>query len=565
MAQLVPVLCKPVVPGDRFKVSLAYQMQLGAMLNPVYDGVEVNFEAFFSPNRIIDPKWRDFWTGYNEYDQMTPVDVAPLTLRVMNAEGNPIDFESLQRDDNPLLGNSSLLDFIGYQFAFTYDNGFPVLPNVNSNSRQQLFSLNAFPIMHYHRIYDDWYRNERTQKASLYDWYNGTQPRNIDVLLGSLTQLDGDHLVDVEHYSTSSGVLENSGLLAFHYRNYAKDRFTTALPEPVIGGDVRIPVGEDGFNYIVGSGSVSSQSLVNNGSPRSVADVDGLTFQAVQNGSGSGGVSLNALALGTIQQLKLALKEYQYRMKDTYNGNRYVESIQSHFGVRVPDSTLQRSLYLGSARDYVNFGEVYQTSSGDGQGENGALGDYAGRGSAQGQHFMFDETFYEPGYIFVIMSISIKARYFQGVQRHLSRFERDDYFSPEYQNIGDDFLRNDEIFNDTLDSGGQPTIPGSVDLNTGVFGYNSRWYDLKSYHDELHGDFKQFNFNSQTGSLDYGPMATWTFTRAFESTPVISSEFSRVPIINRPFVDTDQRNDNFFVDMVFNIDALRPILAVESF
>ena len=381
------------------------------MYNPVYDGLTVNFEAFFVPNRILDKKWREFWTGYNEYDQMTPTNVAPLQL-LLDVSGVP---GSSTYD--PVTGNgvgrSSLLDYLGCQFALSKDNGIPV--GLDNGTVDVEYLINAFPVLGYHRIYDDWYRNERTQKATLYDYYNATELRFEDRVINTPVV-----------YRGSNGYMTVDPLLQLHVRNYAKDRFTTALPEPIIGGDVRIPVNDSFAGIVAGTDLTPTDHLLN---------ITGNTLSAMTPTSG-----LNALALGTIQQLKAAFKEYEFEMKDTYNGNRYVESIQSHYGVRVPDSTLQRSLYLGSSRDYVNFGEVYQTSAGDGQGENGALGDYAGRGGSNGSHFFFDEEFYEPGFMYVLFSIAPKSRYFQGVQRHFVRYERDDYFSPEFQNIGDDFI-----------------------------------------------------------------------------------------------------------------------------
>lgn len=529
MGQLVPVVCEQIIPGDRFRVGLTYQMQLAPMLNPVYDGLEVNFEAFFVPNRILDAKWRDFWTGYNEYDQMTPVEVGPLKLAIQ-INGISSILESFPDTANPPLGLSSLSDFIGLQHGNVTPSGLPIARN-DSDFEQfpnvlRTAAVNAYPFLAYNRIWDDWYRNERTQRASLYSWYNQYQSGG-----GS----------SLNRYILSSYVFNGEDFIKFnsdspfvpvqlHYRNYKKDRFTTALPEPIIGGDVRIPTNDE----------------LNGGS------IDSVVPQTTD------GFNLNALALGTIQQLKLALKEYQYRMKDTYNGNRYVESLYSHYGVVVPDSTLQRSIYLGSARDYVNFGEVYQTSAGDGDSTNGALGDYAGRGAANGTHYLFDESFFECGFFFVLMSIAPRSRYFQGAKRFLTRFDRDDYFSPEYQNIGDDFLETSELYNSDVQGwsfGNSTPVTGDVPHESAIFGFNSRWIEHKQRYDELHGDFAN----------PLSPMFNWNFARNFENAPVISPEFSSIRPINKPFVDLSDANDNYFVDVAIKMEALRPILAVESF
>lgn len=512
----VPVVCEQIYPGDRFRVGLTYQMQLAPMLNPVYDGLEVNFEAFFVPNRIIDKRWKEFWTGYNEFDQMTQTDLAPLTLTTLYLN-TPENLNEVDKTYLRPIGIGSLFDFLGVQFASYNDNGTPDIGYNVPNPNIEL-NINLLPFLAYNRIYDDWYRNERTQQARLYYYYNNA----------ASTQRTFSSSYNYEQSSLDFVQRDNYNDIPVHFfnRNYKKDKFTTALPEPVIGGDVHIPVNSEGFSYMYGSSQGKySESLIN-------------------DGTSSGPFSLNTLALGTIEQLKFAFKEYSYRMKDTYNGNRYVESIESHYGIRVPDSTLQRSYYLGSSRDYVNFGEVYQTSSGDGQGTNGALGDYAGRGGSSGTHNLFDETFYEHGYMFVLMCVNPISRYFQGVKRMFTRFDRADYFEPEYQNIGDDFISVSELYN-----------TGDSAHNDRVFGFNSRWIDMKVRTNELHGEF------AHPGSMLY----QWNFSRSFGVEPTVSSEFSEIVPINKPFVDSSIREDNYFVDVYVDMQALRPVLATESF
>lgn len=518
----IPVTCEPIYPGDRIRYGLTYQMQLAPMLNPVYDGLEVNFEAFFVPNRIIDRRWKEFWTGYNEFDQMTPTDIAPLTITSISV-GGTTDVNSLYRGSFMPIGLGSLADFLGVQFASYLPNGFPdgsVTDGTGPTYVKWELDINALPFLAYNRIFDDWYRNERTQRARLYEYYNSLTPTNRDFDCSVFMNNDEDNY----DYNGNGGSIP----ITMFSRNYKKDRFTTALPEPVIGGDVHIPVNDSFFDNLQSQGlSARDTSLIQNVDP-----VQPFGFR------------LNALALGTIEQLKLAFKEYSYRMKDTYNGNRYTESIESHYGIRVPDSTLQRSYYLGSSRDYVNFGEVYQTSSGDGQGTSGSLGDYAGRGAASGTHYLFDETFYEHGFLFVLMCVNPISRYFQGIKRVFTRFDRTDYFEPEFQNIGDDFITVNELYN-------------TVSNTDTVFGYNSRWIELKTRYNELHGEFANTDPSA--------PMTRWNFTRTFYDAPTISPVFSEIPTINKPFVDSDRRLDNYLVDVAINMQALRPILATESF
>lgn len=108
----VPVVCEQICPGDRFRVALTYQMQLAPMLNPVYDGLEVNFEAFFVPNRIIDKRWKEFWTGYNEFDQMTQTDLAPLSLSTLYLDTGGENLNEVNKSYLRPIGIGSLLTFL---------------------------------------------------------------------------------------------------------------------------------------------------------------------------------------------------------------------------------------------------------------------------------------------------------------------------------------------------------------------------------------------------------------------------------------------------------------------
>ena len=71
MGDLVPVLCKKVIAGDRWKVGLSSITRLAPLANPVYDRVRITYDAFFVQNRIIDPDYKDFISP--EPDSTNPI------------------------------------------------------------------------------------------------------------------------------------------------------------------------------------------------------------------------------------------------------------------------------------------------------------------------------------------------------------------------------------------------------------------------------------------------------------------------------------------------------------
>ena len=547
MGQLIPVLNKPIVPGDQFRMSIDTLIRLAPLRAPIFDGLKADFHAFFVPNRLLDPDWKEFITGGDSLSVGEESQLPPLRFRLRDYSVKPNENEGMHL--------SGLFDYLNIH-PMTYDvDGQPLKPTTYPD-----LSLNSLPILGYHKIWSDWFRNERIEDGVSLggDSFKSLEfgivnDKRIVTGLRSMACLGSDDY--------ASNLFDK-----LHYRNYAKDRYTTALPEPVIGGPVILP----GSGGIVGSDNGTLSGTVKTSRGQMVyMDSDGkandgigdayrLSSVAGQDKSSlSVSFQLKQAAIATIQDLKTAFKMYSFFMKDTYNGNRYVEFIESHYNVRVPDATIDRSIYLGRVTVPIQFGEVFQTSGttqtggADGRAKN-ALGDYAGRGVGASSGFMFDETFLEHGQLYVIMSIVPRNTYFQGIDKKFLINDRFDYFFPEFQNIGDVAIKNVELF---LGMGGS----SSEVQNEEVFGYQSRWYDLKQYDDELHGDF--LPNSSGIGSN----MSFWNFARQFESVPKISKKFSNVTPINAPFAVLDEWSDNFYIDIQFNIKALRPIMYYEEF
>ena len=517
MGDLVPVLSKEVVPGDHFKASLAHLVRLAPLQAPVFDDCRVDFHSFFVPNRIIDPEWKRFITGGVGLAGTSDEDIMPLSFKMASIIGKEVPATGYQHKAGSV---SSLADYLNFHFYMygTGENQYPMLQATYSEVAEETFS--ALPFLAYHKIWDDWFRNERLEQEYLLQIFN---------ILG-----ENNRVFDYDPGTEGPTRL----LYDMHKRNYAKDKYTTSLPEPVVGGPVTIPGGVDPDQQypVKSTAEITSASGVASNEQGNVS---------VPSASANLFVQLTSAAQATIQQLKTAFAMYSFFMKDTYNGNRYVEFIESHFNKRVPDSTLDRAIYLGKLSGAISYGEVFQTSEGDGSESGGRLGNYAGRGVAAGQGNLFNQEFLEHGWLFTILSIVPRATYFQGVDPKFLKNSRWDFFFPEFQDIGDEAIKTIELFNAGVDQQGHS-------LYDTVFGYNTRWSEYKTFTNELHGDFLT-------------NMRFWTLSRQFVDPPVISPAFSNVPVINNPFVQIDEFSDNYMVDMYFNIVASRPMKKYENF
>lgn len=488
MGELVPVLCKKIVPSDEFKVSISAITRLAPLANPVYDRLRIDYDAFFVQNRIIDPQFKEFLTGgIGLYGEASTEGMVNLTCR-------PLIYKSSE----PGL----LLDYLGFHY------------NWDGQAVTSKVKINAEPILGYYKIYSDWYRNERFQIDEYDRVMNSVVNRSVTLL--------------------------NDTVLKPFRRNYFKDPFTTALSEPLIGGPIPI---------MQGIADVRSGDRLNPAGS-SISNVGDSYIVAGKKENGEAAslfVDLSSVASNTVQQLNQMYALYKFFMRDSYNGNRYVEFVQSHFNVTVPDSTLERPLFLGRYTQNVAFSEIFQTSGSTAQGNT--LGDYAGKGASVGGGFLFHEKFLEHGYLYVIMSIVPESTYFQGVDSKFFYGDRfDTFYFPEFQNIGDDAIPSEVLFHD---SANQDLSFDNV--RTKTFGYQRRNWELIWYPNEIHGDF----------TVDTS-MLNWTFSRKFADAPILGDAFSKIPSINNPFTYRDSESQNYFTDIYFDIQALRPVERYES-
>ena len=511
MGDLVPVLCKKIVPSDEFRVSINAITRFAPLANPIYDRLRIDYDAFFVQNRIIDPQFKEFLTGgIGLYGETS-------TEGMENIKFNCV-FNSVA-DAKVALGNASLLDYLGFGISSEDLEGSNLIP----------FVFNAEPVLGYQKIYEDWYRNERFQRPA----YSDTMAR----------------LNSAIRFVSIRWTNEDKWMLQLQKRNFYKDPFTTALSEPLIGGVIPI---------MSGTAPVVTSPEIKNVS-NSYVNTDASGRAILSSSSASLVADLSSVVSNTVQQLNQMYALYRFFMKDTYNGNRYVEFVESHFDVRVPDSTLERPLFLGRYTQMAAFSEIFQTSgttvqSGD---HKNVLGDYAGKGVSAGSGFLFQEKFLEHGLLYIIMSITPESTYFQGINPAFlygDRFES--FYFPEFQNIGDDIVPLCSLYSKSLfsDSGETKHFDASFTrARNKIFGYQRRNWDYIWYPNELHGLFRLDN-----------QMYNWTFARKFNNPPVLGDTFAKIPEINNPFTYSAADAEPFYTDIYFNIQALRPIERYES-
>lgn len=196
-------------------------------------------------------------------------------------------------------------------------------------------------------------------------------------------------------------------------------------------------------------------------------------------------------------------------------GSRYTELVKNFFNTNTGDARVQRSEYITGTVTPVQITEVLNTT-----GATGGLaqGNMAGHGAAVIGGKAGGYLCREHGYIIGIMSVIPETAYQQGLPKHFTKFDAEDFYFPQFEGLGEQAILNKEIV-------------ASYDPNVDneVFGYIPRYAEYKYIPNRVAGLFKS--------SLKY-----WHFGRIFES----------LPNLNQSFIDCAPRDDIYAVTSGFN-------------
>lgn len=523
VGELIPFYVDEVLPGDTFNVSTSKIIRLQTLLTPMMDNVYVDFYWFFVPNRLVWDHWKEF-NGENTASAWAPsVEYSVPTVSLAGTEKSSYA--------------GSVADYMG-------------IPKVDDADRA--LHVNALPFRSYGLVYSEWFRDE-----------NLIDPENI-------------YTGDAEQ---SLGDLLGTGVRSYRAYPYLVskyfDYFTSCLPAPQKGDAALVPfnfateapviTGVDHGIYSVSGGesmptaalkffdntgeAVGGKNVKLSSSSNLLADSS--TYSSVSPVvpaiPGNLWSDLNNVFGGvTINELRTAFQIQKLLEKDARGGTRYIEILKSHFGVTSPDYRLQRPEYLGGNRVPLNINQVIQQSE---TSASSPMGNTAAMSLTSDIHGDFTKSFTEHGILLGLMVARYDHTYQQGLERMWSRQTRFDYYWPVLANIGEQAVKNKEIY--AIGTTAAEDLAGSG-VDDEVFGYNEAWADYRYKPNRVAGEMR----SNVTASLD-----VWHLADNYSSLPYLSKAWIQEDKSNvdRVLAVTSEVSNQIFADIYIRNMTTRPM------
>ena len=552
--ELIPIYVDlDIVPGDTVTMKMSSLIRMMTPLTPVMDNAFADVYFFFVPNRLVWSNFKKFM-GENETAPWTQTQELQIPQVKFNTNGRHKESEETEYKQVYQVTKNSIANKMGipiqnWQYADT------------TSANYKEVSVSQLPFRAYCLIWNEFFRDENLQNPVYVpkDNANITTPPNEN--------------------SHSYRNFRDSAIVQYSYAGNLPplkvckphDYFTSCLPQPQKGPAVNIPFSGQVPVEITNKGSLDSDNK------RSWYDlgVFELTAQAYAADSGShvvGDVKRAAMscdadfkgdlytthatndpldsveafqfytdmenAVGaTINQLRQAFAIQKFYEREARGGTRYIESVWAHFRTRNPDFRLQRPEYLGGFRQNININQVVQNSPlVEGSTPLGTTGAFSLTTNTNGD--VFSHSFTEHGILMGLMCIRTEHTYQQGINRDWFKKSRLDFYTPEFANLGEMAVLNQEIY-----------VQGTSE-DKEAFGYNEAWAEMR---------FKPSYVSGELSSLYSPSLESWTYADYYESKPTLGDKWIQETDANVARTLAIQNHDQFMMDLYFAPTYTRPL------
>lgn len=559
--ELLPVMCKVVVPGDSININLKSFTRTQPLNTSAFARMREYFDFYFVP---FDQMWNKFGTvitqmnqnvqhasGPNYEDNLELSGLMPYLscqqiADYVNQISNSSNYKNNAFGFNRGYLTVKLLQYLGYGDFSAYVSkantwsSKPMLQNLN---------MSVFPLMAYQKIYSDFYR---------YTQWETTNPStfNCDYVKGT-----ADLNLNISSYSRSADI----NYFDIRYCNYMKDLFHGVLPQAQFGSEAVVPItGGVGNNIPVSPINSQSVPTFSNGESSGSApawfDATTGTFHT-KAGDDSYTLGWKDPQLQvevsdlTLSILALRQAEFLQKWKEVAAAGEqdYKSQIQKHWGVSVSDYLSHQARYLGGCATSLDINPVVNNNiTGDNAADIAGLGTFSGNGSI---HF---ESKAEYGIIMCIYHVLPIVDYIgSGVEHHCTLIDATSFPIPEMDKVGMELVPMARLMNPNT------TVPGVND--TTFLGYAPRYIDWKTSFDRSVGAFssslKTWCLPADDNLLRAAVSTGFPETSDVKSESVGAGFFKVNPSVVDPLfavkADSSVNTDEFLVSSYFDVKAVR--------
>lgn len=540
--RMKPIMVREMVPKDKFTVDVESFVRLSPLAVPTFGRMKLHFKAFFVPCRTI-------MQGFNEFKARTPFSTdngKVMLFKVVTVANNTL--ANWFKTNSTVAGNGQKPDFLMFQSSTSAPTGF-----VFSEKARIFYDICLSCKMEINFADNDVTPLSAMKLLSFYKAY-------LDFYFP--TAFVEDERISSLFMSTGSTLsAQDLDLLADNlFACYETDYFTSVWQNPV-GPNVTT-----GFEDNI---SLPDATFINENGQTSayVNRIDSLGnffsgtpyISASRSTSGNPTVQLTNLTQYALNALR-SLTNYMQRNR--ISGYRPLERFLTRYGVRLSDAETNRSTFIGASDVDVQISDV--TSTADTEGA--ALGDYAGKGVGYGGSKKFHYETDEFGYFIVIMTLIPHTGYFQGRCRELQHISPLDFFTPEFDNLGVQAVRNDELFSCFTNESQYDNSQSTGGRPDGIFGYAPRYSEYKYSTDLVTGDFR---LNSRNTGLDsYHLLRDFGKDMVNDAGEVLNLEFNQAFVtgtnaeFDRVFSNTLSTFDHFTMICHVQFTAIRPMQSI---
>lgn len=456
VGELLPVMCKEVLPGDKFKIDLNSFTRTAPVQTAAFTRIQEYYDFYFVPMSLLWDKFNNYIVQTNHYNHSRGVGMSPdnfismpyittgdLYASLSVLRQGEVDKAGWARNGVGMYRYEStlkLLEYLGYSNK---------IKDMNSGDYGNI-QINPFPIFAYQKIYSDHFRFSNWENSRPYLY-------NVDYIMSN-NQL---HIPIADYYN--SNLRLGSSPLDLQYANYKKDLLMGLLPTAQFG-DTAIAAPLQGSQRVA-LGKPEANGDYNNGAIGLLT-----TSKTTLPSTGSGlGVSVFALRFAEASQ----------KWKEVTNsGNMDFKSqLEKHWNVKTSNDQSYLSQYLGGISSNVAINEVVNNNISTESSQALIAGKGLGGSSRNG---VVNFESHEYGYIMCIYhAVPLLDWKPSGWERYVTKVHASDYAIPEFDSLGMEELPS-YIYDASF------LVDGSVG---GFLGYVPRYIDYKTSRDFVRGAF----------------------------------------------------------------------------